>query len=100
MLPAARAGAGAGGATPWMASSTSAASVTLRHIGPAVSWVAEIGMMPARLTRPTVGLIPTSAQGEAGQGTDPSVSVPIVTAARLAAAAAPDPEDDPQALRS
>ena len=36
-----------------------------------------------------------------GQGTtDPSVSVPIAPAARLAAIAAPDPELDPHALRS
>ena len=37
-----------------------AASVTLRAIGPAVSWSAEIGTTPARLHSPSVGLIPTS----------------------------------------
>jgi hypothetical protein len=65
-----------------------------------VSWLAEIGMMPARLTRPTVGLSPTSPQMEAGHTTEPSVSVPMVMVARLAAAAAPDPELEPHGLRS
>ena len=31
----------------------------MRAIGPAVSWLCAIGMMPLRLTRPTVGLMPT-----------------------------------------
>ena len=33
----------------------------LRHIGPGVSCVNEIGTMPSRLSSPTVGLMPTSA---------------------------------------
>ena len=44
---------------PVTAPSRTAASVTLRAIGPAVSWSAEIGTTPARLQRPRVGLIPT-----------------------------------------
>ena len=56
--------------------------------------------MPARLTRPTVGLIPTSPLAPDGQTIDPSVSVPTPTAARLAATAAPVPELDPHGLRS
>jgi hypothetical protein len=43
-----------------MACGSAAASATVRAIGPAVSWVAEIGRMPVRLTRPTVGRRPTS----------------------------------------
>ena len=61
-----------------------AASVTVRAIGPAVSWSAVIGMMPSRLTRPTVGLMPTTPFAFAGLRIDPDVSVPIATAARFA----------------
>src|SRR5712671_6398982 len=57
-------------------------------------------MMPARLMRPSVGLIPTMPLIEAGQTTEPSVSVPTASAQRLAATAAPEPELEPHALRS
>src|SRR5215467_14661656 len=45
---------------PVSAPNTVAASATVRQIGPTVSWVWEIGTTPARLVRPTVGLIPTT----------------------------------------
>ena len=57
-------------------------------------------MMPERLTRPNVGLMPTSPLTVDGQTIDPSVSVPMAAAARLAAIALPDPELDPHGLRS
>src|SRR5262245_13359341 len=57
-------------------------------------------MMPERLTSPTVGLMPTSAATDEGQTTEPSVSVPTPTAAKLAAIAVPVPELDPHGLRS
>src|SRR6476659_9199102 len=77
-----------------------AASATLRAIGPAVSWVWEIGTIPVRLTRPTVGLKPTRPQLFDGETIDPSVSEPIAAAHMLAAAAAPEPDEEPEALRS
>src|SRR5450755_506239 len=77
-----------------------AASLTVRAIGPAVSCVLEIGIIPLRLNKPTVGFIPTMPQNEEGATTEPSVSVPIATAQRLAATAAPEPELEPQGLRS
>src|SRR3954453_2354950 len=77
-----------------------AASRTVRAIGPDVSWLCAIGMMPARLTRPSVGLIPTNTDADDGKTTEPSVSVPIPTVARFAAIADPVPELDPHALRS
>src|SRR4029077_1027340 len=77
-----------------------AASVTVRAIGPAVSWLCAIGMMPIRLTRPSVGLMPTSDMLFAGETIDPSVSVPTATAQRFADVAAADPELDPDGLRS
>ena len=82
------------------ADSTAAASATVRAIGPAVSWLCAIGMMPARLTSPTVGLMPTRPQLDDGQTIEPSVSVPIAAAQKLAAAATPEPELDPHGLRS
>ena len=57
-------------------------------------------MMPARLIKPTVGLMPTMPLAEDGQTTEPSVSVPTATAHRFAAIAAPEPELEPQGLRS
>src|SRR6185369_3215658 len=59
-----------------------------------------IGTTWVRLTRPTVGLRPTIPLIEAGQVTDPLVSVPIAKRTSPAATAAPDPLDEPQALRS
>ena len=57
-------------------------------------------MIPDRLIRPTVGLMPTSPLAPDGQTIEPSVSVPTPIAARLAAIAAPVPELDPHGLRS
>src|SRR5260370_8936695 len=59
-----------------------------------------MGTTPARLTRPTVGLMPTTPFAYAGQTMLPSVSVPIDTAAKLDEAAAPEPELEPHGLRS
>ena len=87
-------------ATPSDRESKIAMPVTLRAIGPAVSCVCEIGMMPVRLTSPTVGLIPAMPHVDDGHTIDPSVSVPIAAAARFADTAAPDPELDPHGLRS
>src|SRR5205807_229924 len=79
---------------------TAAASATVRACGPTVSCVWEIGTTPARLTSPTVGLMPTTPLWFAGHTMLPSVSVPIDTAAKFAEAAAPEPELEPQGLRS
>ena len=57
-------------------------------------------MIPERPTRPTVGLIPTSPHADDGHTMDPSVSVPMPTAARLAEIDAPVPELEPQGFRS
>src|SRR5579862_2382698 len=65
-----------------------------------VSWVCEMGTTPARLVRPTVGLMPTTPLACAGQMMDPSVSVPIAAAARLADVATAEPELEPLGLWS
>src|SRR5690606_29170582 len=72
----------------------------VRAMGPAVSWVWEIGMIPLRLTRPTVGLMPTTQLVLDGHMMEPCVSVPMATAHRFAATAADDPELEPQGERS
>ena len=86
--------------TPAIAANSTAASSTLRVIGPAVSWLCEIGMIPSRLTRPIVGFSPTSPLIDDGEITDPSVSVPMPSGARLAAIAAAVPELEPLVERS
>ena len=84
-----------------MAVSSAATSATLRPIGPGgVLAVADRHDVGAADTGPTVGLSPTSPFMDEGQVTEPSVSVPTPTAARLAAIAAPVPEEEPQAVRS
>src|SRR5436853_1175343 len=85
---------------PVAAPRSTAASVTLRAMGPAVSWLAVIGTTPARLHRPSVGLMPTSPLAPDGQTIEPSVSVPTAATARSAEATTPDPELEPQGLRS
>ena len=59
--------------------SSSAASATVRVIGPAVSFDWAIGMMPPRLTSPTVGLMPTRPLIDDGEMIEPSVSVPTAS---------------------
>src|SRR5690349_9347425 len=79
-----------------MTPSRMAASVTVRAIGPAVSWLWPIGMMPSCDSSGRLGLMPTTRLLPDGQTTEPSVSVPTAAAQRLAAAATADPELDPQ----
>jgi hypothetical protein len=72
-----------------------AASVTVRAIGPAVSWLAAMGMMPAWEISPTVGFRPTTQHWLAGYTIEPSVSVPTAAAQRFAAVATAEPELEP-----
>jgi len=91
---------GSAGSGPAITVSSVAASVTVRAIGPSVSWLADSGMTPARLTRPMVGLIPTRPLQLEGETIDPSVSLPIAAAHRLAAVATPEPLLEPDGERS
>src|SRR5262249_60834330 len=77
-----------------------AASATVRPCGPTVSCVGEMGITPARLVSPTVGLMPTSLLTFPGRTMLPTVSEPNDTALKLADTAAAEPELDPHALRS
>src|SRR5262249_7575661 len=84
---------------PVMSPKRIAASVTVRAIGPAVSWLCASGIIPERLTKPSVGLIPTIPFAVDGQTMEPSVSVPIAAAHKFAETATPEPELEPQGLR-
>ncbi len=55
--------------------------------------------MPARLTRPKVGLMPTVPHRLAGMRIEPPVSDPIATGTRRAATAAPEPPLEPPGTR-
>ncbi len=79
------------GSTPANAPKRMATSVTVLPMGPAVSCVADIGIMPVRLHSPTVGFNPTRPFTEEGETIEPSVSVPIAIVQRLADAADPEP---------
>src|ERR1700679_1120143 len=59
-----------------IAVSRTAASATETAIGPAVSWTGDSGTMPVLLTRPAVGLMPTTPQALDGGTIQTSVSVP------------------------
>ena len=65
-----------------------------------MSWVLESGMIPLRLARPCVPRIPTRLLCDAGMRIEPQVSLPMPTAAKLAAIAAPVPPLEPPGLRS
>ncbi|CAA9434110.1 MAG: hypothetical protein AVDCRST_MAG66-3456 [uncultured Pseudonocardia sp.] len=84
-----------------MTSSSAAASATVLVIGP--SDPARSGQppyAPVRLTRPSVGRMPTVQFHAEGRRMDASPSCPIATAARFAATAAAEPPEDPPAVRS
>ncbi|MNT57841.1 hypothetical protein D3C72_1952430 [compost metagenome] len=71
----------------------------LLAMGPGVSRVCEIGVMPAPSYRPTVGRKPAAPLTEAGRRTDAPVSVPRAAGARRAPTAAPLPDEEPPAIR-
>src|SRR5687767_14345892 len=83
------------GSAPARIVRSAAASATVRAKGPTVSWLWAMGITPEQLTRPRVGLMPTTELTDAGQTIEPSVSVPTAAAARLAATATPEPELEP-----
>src|SRR5579863_724830 len=80
-----------------MAESSSAASATVRPIGPST----ESGFQPLALfslgTRPGVGRNPTMPQNAAGLRKDPPVSEPVQSGAMPVASATAEPPDEPAA---
>ena len=81
------------------APSRSAASRTVRVIGPGVSNDVESGTIPSQLSQPALGRCPTIPQSAAGQRIEPAVSVPIAAMQSPAATAAAEPDEDPPVMR-
>ena len=61
--------------------------------------LALIGTIASRGLDPTLGFSQTQPFNEAGQTIGPSVSLPTAMETMFAATAAPEPEDEPPALR-
>jgi hypothetical protein len=59
-----------------------------------------MGIIPLLLQSPTVGFMPTIPFIAEGQSMEPSVSVPMAMAHKLADTAVPEPELDPQGFLS
>ena len=64
-----------------MASRTMALSTTVLVMGPGVSKVLDMGTIPVRLAKPTVGFSPTTEFMLDGERMEPEVSVPMAAAA-------------------
>ncbi len=69
-------------------------------MGPAVSCVLAIGMMPLRLTRPIEGFNPTRDEWTEGLTMEPDVSVPTAARANPAATPAAQPLLEPPTGKS
>src|SRR5207302_6082548 len=75
--------------------------VTGRAIGPAEPFTCGApSYMPLRLTKPAVGLIPTTEFQVDGRRIDAKPSSPTATVAKFAVRLAPGPPDDPPTVRS
>src|SRR5690606_22029319 len=90
---------GSAGSYPATTSSTTAASVTVRVMGPPTSRSRYSGTIPSRLVRPRVGRIPTSAVWDDGPRIELPVSVPSPTVPRFAATATAVPPLEPAGTR-
>src|SRR5712664_2635892 len=80
---------------PWIASSTSAQSSTVRQMGPNLSILQESAIAPVRGTNPNVGRNPVHPQRVDGDEIEPSVSEPMLNATQPAAVAEAGPADEP-----
>ena len=85
---------------PLMASKAAARSATDRANGPTWSKLDANSAVPARDTRPNVGLRPNTPQSEAGTRIEPLVSDPRLNGTSPAATDAADPPEEPPAIRA
>src|SRR5712691_2698946 len=84
-----------------MTSNNLARSVTVRAIGPREPVTSgHPSYIPPRLTRPAVGLIPTTPFQVDGRRIEANPSSPTAIVAKFADRPAPDPPDDPPTVRS
>ena len=86
---------GSFGSNPAVTSKTTAASSTVRVMGPPTSRSRFKGIIPSRLVRPIVGLRPTREFAEAGPLIEIPVSVPNPTVPKFAAIADAVPPLEP-----
>ena len=86
---------GSCGSAPAIAARTSSASRALRVSGPSLSSVQHSAIAPWRDTRPYVGRKPVTPHAVAGNRIEPDVSDPIAKPTSPAAAAIPEPLDEP-----
>ncbi len=83
-----------------MTSNAAVTSRTERPSAPTWSKLPAKSALPARETRPYVGLSPNAPQSAAGTRTEPFVSEPSVSGTSPAPTAAPEPPDEPPATRA
>src|SRR5207247_495224 len=84
-----------------MPSRSFARSGTLRAIGPREPVTSgQPSYIPLRLTRPAVGLMPTTEFQVDGRRIDAKPSSPTAIVEKFADSPAPDPPDDPPTVRS
>ena len=83
-----------------MASSISAASATLRAMGPLTERVSKGKSEGPLATRPGLGRRPTTPQKLAGVRSEPPRSEPVASQAWPAASAAAEPPEEPPEVRS
>src|SRR5262245_49049311 len=84
-----------------MTSSSFARSVTVRAIGPSVPLTdGQPAYMPVRLTRPAVGRMPETPFQVEGRRIDANPSWPTATVQKFADTLAPEPPEEPPAVRS
>src|SRR3954469_17959987 len=81
-----------------MTCKTSAASRTLRAIGPTWSLDHDSGITPRSGTSPYVGMKPTSPHSDAGSRIEPAVSLASAAKHIPAPTAAAEPDDDPPVM--
>src|SRR5947208_3498755 len=84
---------------PAMTESSSAASRTVRAIGPTHEKLVQPLALGNRDTRPSVGLSPTTPQQAAGWRMEPARSLPSASGPSPAASAAAAPPLDPPGVR-
>ncbi len=87
------------GAEPWITSSSSALSATVRASAPKVASPSQPSPSGCDETRPRVGFMPTSPQQAAGIRIEPPPSDAPAAGTRPAATAAAEPPDEPPGVR-
>src|SRR3970040_533732 len=101
MRPTPRAVTGSSGSYPAITSKSLARSVTVRAIGPSDPFTeGQPAYTPARLTKPAGGRIPATQFHVDGRRIEANPSWPTATVQKFADTLAPEPPEEPPAVRS